>query len=318
MKQSRLFGKTSKTVSKDEVSANAQLLFKAGFVNKLMAGVYSYLPLGWRVHQRVASIVREEMNKISAQEVFLPALHPRENWEQTKRWDSFDVLFKIESQTGNSYVLGPTHEEVIVPLVKKYVQSYKDLPVCLYQIQTKFRDEKRAKSGLLRGREFSMKDLYSFHATQEDLETYYQRVVESYKQIFSRCGLEALLTEASGGAFTEKFSHEFQVLTPYGEDTIIFCPSCHWAQNKEIARQKAGDKCSRCQGALESSRAIEAGNIFDLGTKFSKDFNLTYADEQGREHLVIIGCYGLGISRLLGAIAEVFHDDRGLIWPQNI
>ena len=233
MKQSQLFGKTSKTSEAGATSINHDLLVRAGFVDQLMAGVYSYLPLGWRVLDKISNIVREEMDKAGGQEIYLPALHPKENWEKTKRWDKMDVLFKLDSQTGSSYALGPTHEEVIVPLAKKHISSYRDLPGYWYQIQTKFRDELRAKAGLLRGREFLMKDLYSFHADLDDLKEYYEKMKDSYFNVFKRCGLDAILTEASGGSFTDEYSHEFQVVTENGEDIIFKCGSCDFSQNKE-------------------------------------------------------------------------------------
>lgn len=318
MKQSELFSKSSKTSSAQAPSINHELLVRAGYIDQLSSGIYSFLPLGLRVIAKISDIIRAELNAIGGQEVFLPALHPKENWLQTGRWNTMDVLFKTKSQTGSEYALGPTHEEVIVPLAKKFIASYRDLPKYAYQIQTKFRDELRAKSGLLRGREFLMKDLYSFHATKEDLKSYYETVKQAYVKIFERCGLKAIITEASGGSFTKDFSHEFQVLTENGEDIIYHC-ECGWAQNKEIAKVKANDKCPACgDKKVQESKAIEVGNIFDLGVKFSRDFKLAYTDETGRSQDVVIGCYGIGISRLLGAIVEVSHDDRGLIWPESV
>jgi prolyl-tRNA synthetase len=318
MQQSQLFSKTSKTSQARAKSINHDLLTRAGFVDQLMAGVYSYLPLGVRVLDNLSDIIREEMDAIGGQEVSLPALHPKENWEQTKRWKSMDVLFKLESQGKSEYALGPTHEEVIVPLAKKHISSYRDLPGYWYQIQVKFRDELRAKAGLLRGREFLMKDLYSFHASGEDLKEYYEQAKKAYTKIFKRCGLDAILTEASGGLFTDEYSHEFQVATPNGEDLIFRC-SCGMARNKEIVLDlKDGSPCPECKKSVEAIKSIEVGNIFDLGKKFSKDFDLTYTDEKGKKQEVIIGCYGIGISRLMGAVVEVHHDDNGIIWPAEM
>ncbi len=324
MKQSTLLGKTRKEISKDEVSTNAQLLERGGFVDKLMAGVYSYLPLGLRVLRNVQQIVREEMEAIGGQEILMPSLIPRENWAATDRLESYDALFGAQGanepsrvMNNGQYVLGPTHEEVVTPLVGKFVQSYKDLPVAVYQIQTKFRNEPRAKSGLLRGREFSMKDLYSFHRDEADFEAFYAKATDAYLKIFTRCGLEAVLTEASGGAFS-KFSHEFQVPTPNGEDLIYTCTACSFSQNREIAEVKAGDPCPNCQGQIEEQKAIEVGNIFPLKTRFSDAFNLTYTDESGVRQSVIMGCYGIGPSRVMGSIAEVHHDDAGIIWPRSV
>ncbi|MBU1177726.1 hypothetical protein KJ903_00740 [Patescibacteria group bacterium] len=314
MKQTKLFSKTKKETPPDEASLNAQLLLRAGYIDKLMAGVYTYLPLGLQVLSNIQDIVREEMNKIGGQEILMPALSPKSNWQKTGRWEGFDVLFKLKGSGDKEYALGASHEEVVTPLVDKYVNSYRDLPVSLYQIQTKFRDEPRPKSGLLRGREFSMKDLYSFHRDQADLDKYYEKFITAYKKIFSRCGLDVKLVKASGGTFS-KFSDEFQVFTPYGEDIVFSCSKCDLHQNKEIF---AGDKCPNCQGKLEKNKAIEVGNIFKLGSKYAKDFNLTYTDEKGQEQDVIMGCYGIGISRLLGAVVEVHHDKAGIIWPTNI
>lgn len=317
MLQSHLTQFTRKEAPRDEESLNAQLLLRAGFIDKLMAGVYSYLPLGLRVLQRITQVVREEMDGIGGQEVLMPVLHPKENWQTTGRWDGLDVLFKIISRDKREYALGPTHEEIIVPLAQKSQFSYKDMPFGLYQIQTKFRDEARAKSGLMRGREFLMKDLYSFHPDAACLQRYYDMVAEAYTRIFSRLGLHALKVEASGGTFS-KFSHEFQVLTPNGEDEIIHCSSCSFANNREITELKEGDACPSCGALVRVSAGSEVGNIFQLNTKYSKPFNLTFKDAAGAEHDVLMGCYGIGISRLMGVIAEVSHDDKGLVWPASV
>src|SRR3989339_881245 len=280
MKQSKLFGKTTKEIPKDEVSKNAELLIRSGFVDKLMAGVYTYLPLGLRVLKKIQAIVREEMETLGGQEIYMPALTPKDNWVKTSRWDEIDVLFKLQGTGDKEYALGSTHEEIVTPLVKKFVNSYKDLPVAVYQIQDKFRDEPRAKSGLLRGREFSMKDLYSFHVTPEDLDAFYEKAKEVYFNIFAKCGLEVLLVEASGGTFS-KYSHEFQVLSESGEDTVITCSTCNFAQNKEICDLQEGDKCPKCQKPVNLKKAIEIGNIFKLNTKFSEVFNYRYTAQDG-------------------------------------
>lgn len=318
MRMSRLFAKTTKTPPADAESVNAKLLVQAGFVHQEMAGVYSWLPLGLNVLRNVEAIIREEMNALGAQEVLMSALQPKENWLTTGRWDTVDVLFKLQSQTKKEYALGPTHEEIVTPLVKQYVKSYKDLPVAVYQIQSKFRDELRAKSGVLRGREFMMKDLYSFHASQEDLKAYYDRVLEAYLRVFTRCGLKAKVTEASGGSFTKKFSHEFQIETSAGEDVILACPSCTFAQNSEIATHKEGDACPQCGSTLGMTKGVEAGNIFDLGHTFAEAFSFYVTLEDGTQQLVFMGCYGIGVSRLVGTIVEASHDDRGMIWPKSV
>jgi prolyl-tRNA synthetase len=316
MRQSHLFTKTTKEAPKDEVSINAQLLSRAGFIDKLMAGVYSYLPLGLRVLKHVQQIVREEMDAVGAQEILMPALTPKERWIRTGRWDEIDVLFKLEGAGNKEYALGSTHEEIVTPLVQRFVSSYKDLPVAVYQIQNKFRNEARAKSGLLRGREFNMKDLYSFHEDEADLEAYYEKVTGAYKNIFVRCGLDAHVVEASGGVFS-KYSHEFQVPTEYGEDLVYFCGSCGCHQNKELV-EKEGDPCPYCGGEREAKKTIEVGNIFKLKTKFSAPFDFSYTDKEGKKQDVVMGCYGIGPSRVMGAIAEIHHDDRGLIWPESV
>lgn len=318
MRQSRLFTRTSKNVPHDSDSVNARLLTQAGFVHQEMAGVYSWLPLGLRVLHKVENIVRDELDKIGAQEILMSALQPKENWDQSGRWDSVDVLFKVPSQTGKTYALGPTHEEIVTPLVKSFLNSYKDLPIAVYQIQSKFRDELRAKSGVLRGREFGMKDLYSFHATTEDFDTYYHKVLETYLTIFSRCGVQAKVVEASGGSFTKKFSHEFQVLTPAGEDKILTSETGTFAQNAEIATLKEGDKNPENGETLEMKTGVEVGNIFDLGTKFSEAFDVAFNDENGERKTVVMGCYGIGTTRLVGTIVEAGHDEKGMIWPISV
>ncbi len=317
MKYSQLFGKTVKADPKDEVSINAKLLIRGGFIRKEVAGAYNFLPLGQRVLTKIANIVRDEMNKAGGQEILLTALQNKENWQKTGRWNSFDALFKVSSRYEAEYALGPTHEEVLVPLVKQLISSYKDLPLSLYQIQTKFRDEPRAKSGILRGREFLMKDLYSFHATEEDFEKYYEVMKKSYRQVFKRCGLDAIETKAGGGTFS-KFSHEYQVVAEAGEDEIIYCPGGDFSENVEIAEVKEGKQCDLGHGPLKKAKVIEVGNIFPLKTRFSESFNLTYKDKNGNDQLVVMGCYGIGISRLMGTIVEVFHDEKGIIWPESV
>ncbi len=319
MRYSHLFGKTSKSAPHDADSANANLLTRAGFVRQVMAGVYAWLPLGLRTLRKVEGIIREELDLIGAQELLLPALQPKEAWETTGRWNAMDVLMKIASQTGKEYALGPTHEEVVTPLVGAAVQSYKDLPVAVYQIQTKFRDELRPKSGVLRGREFGMKDLYSFHRSPQEFAAYYPTALRAYNEIFTRCGLDTRLTEASGGSFTKKISHEFQVLTEAGEDRLLVCSSCDWAVNAEIATEKAGDACPKgCGGRLAELKGIEVANTFDLGTKFTDAFDVAFTDEDGTRKRAVMGCYGIGTTRLVGAIVEAHHDDRGIRWPKTV
>lgn len=318
MRYSQLFGKTKRQPPTDAETISHKLLVQAGFVDQTAAGVFSILPLGRRVLDRIDQIIREEINKIGGQELTLPALHPKGLWLKSGRWESFDVLFKIKAREGREYALGPTHEEVLTPLVAEFVQSYKDLPLFLYQIQTKFRDELRAKSGLIRGREFGMKDLYSFHTGQADLESYYEKAKQAYFAIFNRCGLQAKLTEASGGTFTSKFSHEFNVISEAGEVDLLYCKNCPFAQNIEVSNLKVGDKCPSCQAKLRMEKAIEVGNIFDLGTKFSEVFGLYFTDRDGKRKPVVMGCYGIGDTRLMATIVEVGHDEKGIIWPPSV
>ncbi len=316
MKQSKYFLKTSKTKPAEDTSANAILLEQGGFVQKVMAGVYSYLPLGTRVLARIENIVREEMNRVGGQEVFMPSLHPKDNWLATGRWTGLDVLFKIKSQHGYEYALGPSHEEIVVPMALPIINSYKDLPLAVYQIQTKFRDEPRAKSGLLRGREFRMKDLYSFHINEEDRDRYYDLVAEAYTKIFSRLGLNSIFTEATGGTFS-KYSDEFQVENANGEDTIYVCKACGKAKNIDV--YKEGAVCKWCgKNEWSQIKSSEVGNIFKLSDKYPSSFNLQYTDAKGEKKPVIMGCYGIGVSRIMGVLVEIFHDEKGILWPESV
>jgi prolyl-tRNA synthetase len=317
MRYSKLFGKTRKQAPKDEVATNAKLLFQGGFIRREVAGVYNYLPLGTRVLNKISNIVREEMNAIGGQELLLSSLQNKQSWEKTGRWTAFDALFKLTSVLENEYPLGPTHEEVIVPIAKQFISSYKDLPLSVYQIQTKFRDEKRAKSGILRGREFLMKDLYSFHTDEKDFNIYYDRAKKAYKKVFKRMGLDAIETQAGGGAFS-KISHEYQVIAENGEDEIIYCPGGDFSSNAEVSPVKEGKQCDLGHGPLKKAKAIEVGNIFPLGTKFSDAFGLTYKNKDGKDLPVVMGCYGIGITRLMGAIVEVHNDDKGIVWPESV
>lgn len=319
MKYSNLFVKTLHTPPKEADTINHKLLTQAGFVDQLMAGVYSYLPLGLRVLKKIEQIVREEMEAIGGQEILMPILHPKANWETTRGWDKVDVLFKLRSRTDREYALGSSEEEVVTPLVMQNVNSYHDLPQAVYQIHWKFRDELRSKSGILRGREFYMKDMYSFHDSQEDFDKFYEITKKAYLKVYERLGLVAKVTEASGGDFTEKISYEFMILTDAGEDDILYCDSCEFCVNIEIAKVRVGDSCPKCNDAkLQKARASEAGNVFDLGQKYTKDFNTTFVAEDGSQKYPIMGCYGLGISRVMGIIVEKLHDERGIIWPKNV
>lgn len=318
MKQSALWTKTSKDISREEVSINAQLLTRAGMIDKVAAGIYSYLPLGYRVLTKIENIIREEMNAVNGLEVLMPALQPKEQWVRTGRWDTLDVLFRLQGSGDKEYALGATHEEIVTPLIQRFVSSYKVLPVSVYQIQTKFRDEPRAKSGLLRGREFRMKDMYSFHLSEADLNDYYERVTSAYMAVYRRCGIgdSTYLTFASGGAFS-KYSHEFQTVTEFGEDTIHVCEKCRIAINKEILAEQSS--CPTCDNkSLTVSRAIEVGNIFKLQTRFSSAFDFVIPDASGKNLPIVMGCYGIGSSRIMGAIVEMSHDQGGIVWPDGV
>ena len=317
MRQSQLPNFVRKEFPKDEESYNAKILVRAGFIDKLMAGAYSYLPLGLRVLEKIENIVKEEMNALGAFEIRMPVLSPKENWEKTGRWKSFDALFKVIARDKKEYALGPTHEEIIIPLSQRAVFSYKDLPFSLYQIQTKFRDEARVKSGLLRGKEFLMKDLYSFHADAKDLDHFYEKVSRAYFGIFKKLGLDAWRVEASGGTFS-KYSHEFQVFIEDGEDEVVCCPHCRFARNKEMFSSKQTGNCPVCKSSLEVAQASEVGNVFKLGTNYSGPFSLKYRDKNGQEKNVVMGCYGIGPSRVMGSVVEVHHDDKGMIWPESM
>ncbi len=320
MRYSQLFGKTSKNAPHDADSVNARLLVQGGFVDQLMAGVYTMLPLGLRVLDKITAIIREEMDAIGGQELLMPALQPKEPWEKTGRWTDpgTEVMFQFEGRGGKQIGLGWTHEEIVTPLAGQFIRSYKDLPLAVYQIQSKFRNEPRAKSGVLRGREFLMKDLYSFHRTAEDLEAFYRKAQEAYVRVFERCGLDAIMTEASGGAFS-KISHEYQVLTESGEDIVLYCVSCRFAQNREITEMKSGDACPKCgEGKIAEGKAIEVGNIFRLHTRFTDAFNVQFTDEDGARKPVLMGCYGIGPTRVLGTIVEVHNDAKGIVWPRAV
>ena len=320
MYQSDLISRTRKQIAQNEESLNANILIKAGFIEQVMAGVYAYLPLGYKVLRNIETIVREELENISAQELLLPALHPKSYWEKTGRWDSLDVLYKFTSYyTSTELALGSTHEEIITPIAKNFIQSYQDLPLAVYQIQTKFRDEKRAKSGILRGREFIMKDLYSFHSSADDLDKYYELVTQAYTNIYKRLGIGdiTLKTYASGGSFS-KYSHEFQTIADIGEDTTFVCEKCNIAVNKEIIEEQ--NTCPECGNSnLIQKQSIEVGNIFKLQTKYSEAFNLEFTDKNGVNKPVIMGCYGIGISRLMGTLVEVFaQNESKMLWPASV
>ena len=320
MRLSKNFTRTTKQAPADEVARNAQLLIRAGFVFKTMAGVYSYTPLGLRVLENIKQIVREEMNAIGSQELIMSTLQRKELWQETGRWSDelVDVWFKSTLQDGTDVGFGWTHEEPIVELLRSYLKSYKDLPISVYQFQNKLRNELRAKSGIMRGREFIMKDMYSVHAAKEDLDAYYDQVIEAYKRCYDRFGIgnDTYVTFASGGAFT-KFSHEFQTICEAGEDYIYLHRGKNIAVNEEVlddAVKELGIK----RNELEKVKTAEVGNIFNFGTQKSEEMNLVFTGSDGMQHYAYMGSYGIGITRVMGVIVEKFADEKGLIWPENI
>ncbi|MFZ2038833.1 MAG: aminoacyl--tRNA ligase-related protein [Minisyncoccia bacterium] len=320
MQQSKLFTKTRKEAPKDEVSKNAQYLIRAGFINKELAGVYAYLPLGLRTLNKIVNVIREEMNALGGQELEMTALQDKAPWEKSGRWDdkAVEIWFKTELKNGTKVGLGFTHEEPITAMLKNHVRSFRDLPFSVYQFQTKFRNEARAKSGIMRGREFLMKDLYSFCLNKEQHEVFYEKAKQAYTKIFNRLGIgeKTYVTIATGGTFS-KYSHEFQTVSEAGEDLIYVCEKCHVAVNKELIAEQS--ICPECKNKdLVEKKAIEVGNIFTLGEKFSEAIDLSYADEKGEKKLVFMGSYGIGPGRVMGTIVENLSDDKGIIWPKNI
>lgn len=322
MKYSEFFPKSRKTEFKEDLSKNAVLLTKAGYIDQLMAGSYTLLPLGFRVVENIKNIIREELNKTNAQEMIMPLLHPRDVWDQTGRWSDPDVkqiMYQFKDIHDREFGLSFTHEEIVMDLLGKMVQSYKDLPVKVYQFSTKFRNEPRAKSGILRGREFLMKDLYSAHVSEEDMYLYYNKIKDVYPIIFKRMGLDAKVVEASGGVFTDKNSHEFQVISDIGEDTIYYCDKCDFAQNQEIFEGKVNEKCPKCnEGNITEAKSIEVGNIFPLGTKYSQSMKVLYADQEGSLQNIWFASYGIGPTRVMGTLVELFSDDKGIVWPRSV
>jgi prolyl-tRNA synthetase len=321
MKITQLFTKTLKDAPSDEVAKNAQLLIRAGFIYKVMAGVYAYTPLGLRVVENIKQIVREEMNAIGGQELIMTNLQPKEVWEATSRWDDdvVDIWFKTQLKDGTDVGLAWSHEEAIMTMMKQYIKSYKDLPAYVYQFQTKLRNELRAKSGIMRGREFVMKDMYSLSTDAEQHETFYQATIEAYKRIYDRLGLgeDTYITFASGGAFT-KFSHEFQTLCEAGEDIIYVNREKGIAVNEEVLNEDTLSTLGVSRDELQPMKSAEVGNIFNFGTEKSEQMDVTYTNETGEQVPVFLGSYGVGITRVMGVIVEKFADDKGLVWPEAV
>lgn len=321
MRLSNSFVKTLREAPKDEIAKNGSLLVRAGFVHKEMAGVYDYLPLGLKVIENIKSIIREELNSLGCEEVLMSTLQNPEPWEKTGRYSDqeVDIWFKTELSSGGELGLAPTHEEPFVEMIKTYIKSYKDLPLYVYQFQTKFRNELRAKSGVLRGREFLMNDLYSFHTSEEDLNDFYAKVENAYQRIFKRLGIgdDTFETFASGGIFA-KYSHEFQTLLPVGEDTIYFNDDKSVVINKEVLNDETLADLKISRDDLAETTAAEIGNIFKLKFKYTKPLDLKFIDANNHQQTVYMGCYGIGVSRLMGVIAEKFSDDKGLVWPETV
>ena len=321
MKLSQSFLKTLRNAPKDESSKNAELLIRAGYIHKELAGVYDYLPLGLKVLENIKNIIRKELNKIGGEELLMSSLQNPELWQKTDRWDDqkVDIWFKTKLNAGGEVGLAPTHEEPLTNLLKDYVSSYKDLPLAIYQFQTKFRNELRAKSGIMRTREFLMKDLYSFHTSEADLDAYYEKVEKAYENIYRELGIGAETHEtfASGGVFS-KYSHEFQTFLPVGEDTVYYNEDCSVVLNEEVLNDEVLADLNVSRSELKETRAAEVGNIFKLKFKYSEPLGLNFIDQENTKKTVYMGCYGIGVSRVMGVIIEKFADEKGLVWPENI
>ena len=321
MKLSQSFLKTLRNAPKDESSKNAELLIRAGYIHKELAGVYDYLPLGLKVLENIKNIIRKELNKIGGEELLMSSLQNPELWQKTDRWDDqkVDIWFKTKLNAGGEVGLAPTHEEPLTSLLKDYVSSYKDLPLAIYQFQTKFRNELRAKSGIMRTRDFLMKDLYSFHTSEADLDAYYEKVEKAYENIYRELGIGAETHEtfASGGVFS-KYSHEFQTFLPVGEDTVYYNEDCSVVLNEEVLNDEVLADLNISRSELKETRAAEVGNIFKLKFKYSEPLGLNFIDQENTKKTVYMGCYGIGVSRVMGVIVEKFADGKGLVWPENI
>jgi len=317
MLQSKLFTKTKKQAPKGAETISHKYLTRGGFINQLAAGIYTYLPLGWRVHSKIENIIRQEMNQIGSQELLMPTLIPKSLWQETNRWTKIDPpLFVVQDRHKKEFGLGPTHEEVITDLVRKRVSSYQDLPLYLYHIQNKFRNEMRATGGLLRVREFIMKDLYSFDSSEKNAMEFYEKVKQAYFKIFKRCQLKVVAVEADSGTIGGDLSHEFILFAETGEDKVLYCSNCGYGANVE----KVGKvrTCPKCKKNLKTKNGIEIGHIFYLGTKYSEIMKAEFINKAGEKKPIIMGCYGIGVGRLMAAIVESSHDSKGIIWPESI
>jgi len=318
MKQSMLFVPTLRDIPKEAEVVSHQILLRGGYIKQHVAGIYSYLPLGYRVIKNIENVIREELNKIGCSELFMPALQPKDIWIESGRWDVYGKeLVRLTDRHNREFCLGPTHEEVITSIVREHVKSYKKLPLALYQIQTKFRDEFRPRFGLMRGREFLMKDLYTFHTTEDDLDVWYQKVRQAYCNIFNRLGLNYRIIDADSGQIGGSSSEEFMALCDIGEDTIVYSDKGVFAENKETSQYKEGDKAPD-GGTIKVARGIEVGHIFKLGTKYSEAMNAYFVDKDQQSKPIIMGCYGIGVSRLLMAILEQHNNDGVVVWPKEV
>lgn len=319
MKQTLLYAPTLKEAPKDAEVKSHKLMARAGLIKQTASGIYSYLPLGWRVIRNIETIVREELDKRGSSELLMPALQPRDLWDESGRWAAYGPeLMRLKDRKERDFCLGPTHEEVITALVRDYADSYKKLPLALYQIQTKFRDEMRPRFGLMRGREFIMKDLYTFSVDHDDLEAWYQVMKEAYTAIFKRCGLETKIVSSDTGQIGGDEADEFMVMSEVGEDTIAYCDTCDAASNQEFSGLEIGDPCPECDGFIKHAKGIEVGNIFKLGTKYSESMQAYFTDRDGKRKPLIMGCYGLGISRTLMAAVEQHSSESSILWPKSI
>lgn len=319
MKQSLLFVPTLKEAPKDAEVRSHKLMSRSGLIKQVASGVYTYLPLGYRVIKKIEDIIREELDKIGCSELLMPALQPRDLWEESGRWEKYGPeLMRLRDRKDREFCLGPTHEEIITQVVRDYLNSYKKLPLALYQIQTKFRDEMRPRFGLMRGREFIMKDAYTFTETTEQLDEWYQEFTKAYIEIFRRCGLETRIVASDTGQIGGSEADEFMVMSEVGEDTITYCLDCSYAANQEHSNLNEGDKCPVCGGTIAIAKGIEVGNIFKLGTKYSESMNAKVINKDGKQVPVIMGCYGIGISRTLMASVEQNSNDSGIVWPKEI
>ena len=321
MRQSHLFTKTRREAPRDELAKNAQLLIRAGYVHKEMAGVYDYLPLGLRVIDNIRRIIREEMEAIGGQEVSLSALQDPELWKTSGRWDDdkVDVWFKTKLKNDAELGLGCTHEEPMARMIGEHVSSYRDLPLVTFQFQTKFRNELRSKSGIMRGREFLMKDMYSYHRSQEDLDEFYEKAIQAYKNVYQRAGIgdKTFVTFASGGMFS-KFSHEFQTICEAGEDVIYIDDAKGIAVNDEVMQDDILAGLGISRDTLRTAKSIEVGNIFKYATRYTDELGITFKDENGESHPIVNGAYGIGLGRLMGTVVELLSDDKGIVWPESI